>query len=56
MSEEFDKDFDKFEKQRELATAMLQFRKIYEAAIAAGFTEGQATKIIADMLMSSASK
>ena len=56
MSEEFDKNFGEFEKQRELATAMLQFRKIFEAAVAAGFSEPQAIRIIADMLMSGANK
>ena len=56
MSEEFEKDFDKFEKQRELATAMLQFKSIYDASVAAGFTEVQALRIVSDMLMSGASK
>lgn len=51
-SEGFDKDFQNFEKQRELASAMVQFKTIFDAAVAAGFSESQAVRIISDMLLS----
>lgn len=54
--ENFDKEFDQFERQRELATAMVQFKAIFDAAVAAGFTENQAVKIISGMLLSGSGK
>lgn len=51
-NENFDNEFDKFEKQREFATAMTQIKSIYDAAVASGFTEAQALKIVSNMLMS----
>lgn len=48
--ENFDGDFEKFEQQRELASAMVQFKTIMDTMVAAGFSENQALKVIAMML------
>jgi hypothetical protein len=50
-SEEFNSEFERFEQQRELATAMTQFKVIFDSATAAGFTEAQALKLISHMLI-----
>lgn len=54
--ENFDENFDRFEKQRQLATAMVQFKTIYDSMIAAGFSEAQALRVISNMLLNGSSQ
>lgn len=48
----FDENFEKFERQREIATAMVQFKAIFDSMVAAGFSEKQALLVITNMLVS----